>query len=64
MYRKPEVDLLPLDTDIERTLRNLRKITSIESKSMTNQRERLQLIGVNHACIPIQFLSVFIAQLA
>ena len=34
MHRKPEADLLPLDTKIERTLRNLRKITSVESKSM------------------------------
>ena len=41
MNRKPEVDLLPLDTEIERTLRNLRKITS---RSMENQRERLQPI--------------------
>ena len=44
LHRKPEVDLLPLDTEIERTLRNLRKITSAESRSMTNQRERLQAI--------------------
>ena len=34
----------PLDTEIERTLRNLRKLTSAESTSMTNQRERLQPI--------------------
>ena len=44
MHRKPEADLLPLDTEIERTLKNLRKITSVESRSMTNQRERLQAI--------------------
>ena len=44
MHRKPEVDLLPLDTKIERTLRNLRKVTSVESTSMENQRERLQPI--------------------
>ena len=44
MHRKPEEDLLPLDTEIERTLRNLRKSTSAESKSMANQRERLQPI--------------------
>ena len=44
MHRKPEVDLLPLNTEIERTLKNLRQITSAESKSMTNQRERLQAI--------------------
>ena len=44
MHRKPETYLLPLDIEIERTLRNLRKITSKESKSMENQRERLQPI--------------------
>ena len=44
MHRKPEADLLPLDTEIKRTLKNLRKITVAESRSMTNQRERLQAI--------------------
>ena len=44
MHRKPEANLLPLDTEIERTLRNMRKITSAESRSMANQRERLQAI--------------------
>ena len=44
MHKKPKEDLLPLDTKIERTLRNLRKVTSAESISMANQRERLKLI--------------------
>ena len=44
MHRISEADLLPLDTEIERTLRNMRKITSAESRSMTIQRERLQAI--------------------
>ena len=44
MHRKPEADLLPLDTEIERTLQNLRKIKVAESTSMENQRERLQVI--------------------
>ena len=45
MHRKPEADLLPLDSEKKkRTLRNLRKITSAESRSMSNQRERLQAI--------------------
>ena len=44
MHKKSKVDLLPLDTEIERTLRNMRKITSAESRSMANQRERLQAI--------------------
>ena len=41
MHRKPEADLLPLDTEIEKTLKNLRKFTNVESRNMTNQRERL-----------------------
>ena len=44
MHRKPEADLLPLDTEIERTLKNLRQVTSADYKSMANQRERLQAI--------------------
>ena len=44
MHRKQEVDLLPLNTEIERTLKNLQKITVAESRSMSNQRERLQAI--------------------
>ena len=44
MHRRPEADLLPLDTGIERTLKNLRRITSAESINMENQRERLQAI--------------------
>ena len=44
MHRKPETDLLPLDTEIERTLQNLSKITVAEFRSMENQRERLQVI--------------------
>ena len=44
MHRKPEADLLPLNTKIERTLQNLRIITSAESRNMPNQRERLQAI--------------------
>ena len=44
MHRKPKAYMLPLDTEIERTLKNLRKITSIESRSMANQIKRLQSI--------------------
>ena len=44
MNRKPEADLLPLDTELERKLRNLRKVKSAESKAMANQRERMQPI--------------------
>ena len=44
MHRKQEADLLPLDIEIERTLKNMRKITVAESISMANQRERLHAI--------------------
>ena len=44
MHRRLEADLLPLDTGIERTLQNLRRITSAESINMENERERLQAI--------------------
>ena len=37
-------NLLPLDTKIERTLKNMRKATSSEHRSMANQIERLQAI--------------------
>ena len=41
MHRKQEADMLPLNTEIERTLKNMRKIIVAESRSMANQRERL-----------------------
>ena len=46
MDRKPAADLLPLYTEIERILKNLRKAIRPEYKSMANQRERLQTIPV------------------
>ena len=44
MHRKSKAELLPLDTEIERTLKNLRKATSAEDRSIANQIERLQTI--------------------
>ena len=44
MHRKSEAEMLPLDTEIERTLKILRKASSVEDRSMTNQIERLQTI--------------------
>ena len=44
MHRKLKAKLLPLDTEIERTLKNLRKATSAEDRSMANQIERLHII--------------------
>ena len=38
MHRKPESDLFPLDTELERTLRNLRKVRSAETTIMIEER--------------------------
>ena len=34
MHRKPKVELLPLDTELEKTLRNMKKVRSAESTVM------------------------------
>ena len=44
MHRKSEVELLSLNTELERTLRNLRKIKGVKSATMENQRQRMQPI--------------------
>ena len=36
MHRKPEAELLPLDIELERTLRNLRKVKGAEEATMAN----------------------------
>ena len=38
MHRKLESDLFPLDTELERTLRNLRKVKKAETAIMANER--------------------------
>ena len=37
MHRKPEAELLPLDTELERTLRNLKKMRIAEALDMAEQ---------------------------
>ena len=37
MQRRPEVELLPLDTELERTLRNLKKVRIAEVVAMAEQ---------------------------
>ena len=39
MHRKPKAELLPLDTGLEKTLRNLKKVRSTESATMAEQIE-------------------------
>ena len=34
MHRRLEAELLPLDTELERTLRNLKKVRVVESVAM------------------------------
>ena len=38
MHRKQESNLFPLDTELERTLRNLRKVKSAETTIMADER--------------------------
>ena len=37
MHRRPKAKLLPLDTELERTLRNLKKVRVAETLAMENQ---------------------------
>ena len=46
MDRKPKAELLPLDTKIERTLRNLKKVRVVEEATMVEQRDGNQNIPV------------------
>ena len=39
MHRKPESELVPLDIELEMTLRNMKKVRSIESTVMAEQQE-------------------------
>ena len=38
MHRKPESYMFPLDTELERTLRNLRKVRRVETTMMAKER--------------------------
>ena len=39
MHKGPEAELLPLNIEIERTLRNLKKVIAAEAATMAEQRE-------------------------
>ena len=39
MHRRLEAELLPLDTELERTLKNLKKVRATEATNMAEQRE-------------------------
>ena len=38
MHRKPNLDLFPVDTELERTLKSLRKINRAEKATMADER--------------------------
>ena len=42
MHRRLEAELLPLDTELERTLRNLKKVRVTEAAVMAKQEETNQ----------------------
>ena len=44
MHRKPESELVPLNTELERTLKNLKKVKFAEAVVMAEQREIQQQI--------------------
>ena len=44
MHRKPKSELVPLDTKLEKTLRNLKKVKFAEAVVMAEQREMQQQI--------------------
>ena len=38
MHRKPDSDMFPVDTELERTLRSLRKVSRAEKETMADER--------------------------
>ena len=39
MHRKQNADLIPVDTELEKTLRSLRKIKKAENSTMVDERQ-------------------------
>ena len=39
MHRKQNTDLIPADTELERTLRSLRKMKRVENSAMADERQ-------------------------
>ena len=46
MHRRPKAELLPLNTEIERTIKNLKKVRATKGANMVEQREGNQNIHV------------------
>ena len=52
MHRKPESELVPLDTELERTLKNLKKVKFAKAVVITEQGEIQQHILVEEVDRP------------
>ena len=52
MHRKLKVELLELDTELKRTLRNLKKVRIVEAVVMADEREANQNVPVAVAETP------------
>ena len=52
MHRKPESELVPLDIELERTLKNMKKVRFAEIVVMAKQREIQQQIPVEEVDRP------------
>ena len=46
MHRRLEAELQPLDTEIERTLRNLKKVRAVEATTMVEKKEGNQNVPI------------------
>ena len=46
MHRRPEAELLPLDTEMEKTLRNLKKVRAVEQIVIAKHEEGNQNIPI------------------
>ena len=64
MHRKPEVDPLPLDTEIERTLRNMRKVTSNVLKTGPDRPVQPVEPSTGHKTGPVQSKNRFFIETA
>ena len=50
MHRKQNTDLIPVDTELEKTLRSLRKIKKEENSTMADERQDQN--EVHSDCVP------------
>ena len=51
MHRKQDSDLLQADTELDRTLRSLRKTKRVKNAAMADDRHD-QIVGLHKTCLP------------